>query len=89
MRLALVSWGGTMFEFLMPRLFLRSYPQTLLDGSRHAAVERQIEYGQERGVPWGISESGFGSTDADLNYQYQSFGVPGLGAETWSWSATW
>ncbi len=77
--LALVSWGGTMFEYLMPRLYLRSFPQTLLDESRHSAVERQIRYGRERGVPWGISESGYNFTDADGNYQYQSFGVPGLG----------
>jgi cyclic beta-1,2-glucan synthetase len=77
--LALVSWGGTMFEYLMPRLYLRTYPQTLLDESRHAAVERQIRYGREHGVPWGISESGYNFTDADGNYQYQSFGVPGLG----------
>jgi cyclic beta-1,2-glucan synthetase len=77
--LALVSWGGTMFEYLMPRLYLRTFPQTLLDESRQSAVERQIEYGRQRGVPWGISESGFSLTDADGNYQYQSFGVPGLG----------
>jgi cyclic beta-1,2-glucan synthetase len=77
--LALVSWGGTMFEYLMPRLYLRTFPQTLLDESRHSAVERQIEFGRSRGVPWGISESGFSITDADGNYQYQSFGVPGLG----------
>jgi cyclic beta-1,2-glucan synthetase len=77
--LALVSWGGTMFEYLMPRLYLPSYPQTLLDESRHSAVERQIQYGREQGVPWGISESGYNFTDADGNYQYQSFGVPGLG----------
>jgi cyclic beta-1,2-glucan synthetase len=77
--LALVSWGGTMFEYLMPHLYLRTFPQTLLDESRHSALERQIIYGRERGVPWGISESGYNFTDADGNYQYQSFGVPGLG----------
>jgi cyclic beta-1,2-glucan synthetase len=77
--LALVSWGGTMFEYLMPRLYTRTFPQTLLDESRHSAVEQQMQYGRERGVPWGISESGFSLTDADGNYQYQSFGVPGLG----------
>jgi cyclic beta-1,2-glucan synthetase len=77
--LALVSWGGTMFEYLMPRLFLRTYPQTLLAESRHAVVERQIDYAGQRGVPWGISESGYNKTDESWNYQYQSFGVPGLG----------
>ena len=77
--LALVSWGGTMFEYLMPRLFLRSYPQTLLDETRRAVVRRQIEFGRQRGVPWGISESGYSLTDVQQNYQYMSFGVPGLG----------
>jgi cyclic beta-1,2-glucan synthetase len=77
--LALVSWGGTMFEYLMPKLFLKSYQQTLLDETRRAVVKRQIEYGRERGVPWGISESGYSLTDVQQNYQYQSFGVPGLG----------
>jgi cyclic beta-1,2-glucan synthetase len=75
----LLSWGGTMFEYLMPRLFLRTYPETLLHASWRTATVRQIEYGRESGVPWGISESGFNALDAALNYQYQSFGVPGLG----------
>jgi cyclic beta-1,2-glucan synthetase len=76
---ALLSWGGTMFEYLMPRLFLRNYPGTLLDVSTQAAVDRQIAYGRQNRVPWGISESGFNALDAALDYQYQSFGVPGLG----------
>ena len=76
---ALVSWGGTMFEYLMPRLLLRAYPGTLLEESWRAAVDGQIEYGRQARVPWGISESGFGALDAALDYQYQSFGVPGLG----------
>jgi cyclic beta-1,2-glucan synthetase len=76
---ALLSWGGTMFEYMMPRLFFRDYPGTLLDESRLGAVGRQIEYGGERGVPWGVSESGFYALDGALDYQYQSFGVPGLG----------
>jgi cyclic beta-1,2-glucan synthetase len=77
--LALLSWGGTMFEYLMPRLLLPSFPDTLLDESQRAAVARQIEYGKQCHVPWGISESAFSTVDADLNYQYQAFGVPGLG----------
>jgi cyclic beta-1,2-glucan synthetase len=77
--IALLSWGGTMFEYLMPRLFVRAYPGTLLQESWKSAVARQIEYGREKGVPWGISESGFNALDAALDYQYQSFGVPGLG----------
>jgi cyclic beta-1,2-glucan synthetase len=75
----LVSWGGTMFEYLMPRLLLRTYPGTLLDESQRAAVARQIQYGRQRGVPWGISESGFSALDRARDYQYQSFGVPGIG----------
>jgi len=75
----LVSWSGSMFEYLMPALVMPSYENTLLDRSCKAAVQRQIEYGRERGVPWGFSESGFYLTDAHLNYQYRAFGVPGLG----------
>ncbi len=76
----LVSWGGTMFEYLMPRLLLPAPPGTLLDTAQHAAVARQIEYGRQTRTPWGISESGFYVIDAiALDYQYQSFGVPGLG----------
>jgi cyclic beta-1,2-glucan synthetase len=78
-RLCLISWGGTMFEYLMPPLLLRYYGGTLLDESRSAAVARQIEYGRQMGVPWGISESAFSSQFVSLDYQYQSFGVPGLG----------
>jgi len=75
----LVSWSGSMFEYLMPLLVMPGYEHTLLDHSCRAAVEHQIEYGRTRGVPWGISESGYHQTDAHLNYQYRAFGVPGLG----------
>ena len=75
----LLSWSGSMFEYLMPMLVMPSYENTLLDQSAHAAVRRQIDYGRQRGVPWGISESGYNATDAALNYQYRAFGVPGLG----------
>src|SRR4029453_4478232 len=78
-RATLMSWGGTMFEYLMPLLLLRSYPGTLLDQSCRASVRRQIEYGQQRHVPWGISESAYSLTDRAGNYQYRAFGVPGLG----------
>jgi cyclic beta-1,2-glucan synthetase len=78
-RLCLVSWGGTMFEYLMPELVLPCYPGTLLYSSRKAAVQRQREYARHARVPWGISESAFSSQYTSLDYQYQSFGVPGLG----------
>lgn len=76
---ALLSWGGTMFEYLMPNLFLRSYPDTLLDQTCRAAVDRQIEFGAQQELPWGVSESAYYAFDGALIYQYQSFGVPGLG----------
>jgi cyclic beta-1,2-glucan synthetase len=75
----LLSWSGSMFEYLMPLLVMPTYDHTLLDQTYRAAVERQIEYGRQRGVPWGVSESGYNTTDAHLNYQYRAFGVPGLG----------
>jgi cellobiose phosphorylase len=75
----LLSWSGSMFEYLMPMLVMPSYEHTLLYQTMRAAVERQIHYGRQRGVPWGISESGYNTTDAHLNYQYRAFGVPGLG----------
>ena len=68
-----------MFEYLMPQLVMPTYEHTLLDQTAKAAVARQIEYGQQRGVPWGMSESGYNTVDAHLNYQYRAFGVPGLG----------
>ena len=76
---ALLSWSSTMFEYLMPTLFLRSYPNTLLEQSCAAAVQRQIAYCKEKNVPWGISESSFYYFDANQVYQYRAFGVPGLG----------
>ena len=78
-RPVLLSWSGSMFEYLMPLLVMPSYDNTLLDETCHAAVERQIAYGKEMGVPWGNSESGYNAVDANLNYQYRAFGVPGLG----------
>ncbi len=76
---ALLSWSGSMFEYLMPLLVMPSYENTLLDQTYRAAVARQIEYGRQRGVPWGMSESGYNVFDVHLNYQYRAFGVPGLG----------
>ncbi len=78
-RPTLISWSGSMFEYLMPMLIMPSYEDTLLDRSCKTAVERQIDYGRQIHVPWGISESGYNLRDADANYQYRAFGVPGLG----------
>jgi cellobiose phosphorylase len=75
----LLSWSGSMFEYLMPLLVMPTYDGTLLDQTCRTAVERQIEYGAQRGVPWGMSESGYTTVDAHLSYQYRAFGVPGLG----------
>ena len=76
---ALISWTATMFEYLMPLLIMRSYEGTLLDQSHRAVVARQIEYGKEHGVPWGVSEAAYNARDLQLNYQYGPFGIPGLG----------
>ncbi|HEV7222619.1 MAG TPA: glucoamylase family protein [Pirellulales bacterium] len=75
----LLSWSGSMFEYLMPLLVMPTYENTLLDRTCIAAVRRQIDYGRQRGTPWGISESGYNTLDLQLNYQYRAFGVPGLG----------
>ena len=76
---ALLSWSGTMFEYLMPPLLMRSYPGTMIDTSTQASVDQQILYAREKKVPWGISESGYYAFDAAMNYQYHAFGAPGLG----------
>ncbi|HMN27403.1 MAG TPA: glucoamylase family protein, partial [Caldilineaceae bacterium] len=76
---ALLSWSGTMFEYLMPPLLLRHYQDTLLDATSYAVTDQQIAYGRSKNRPWGISESGFYVFDAGMSYQYQAFGVPGLG----------
>jgi cyclic beta-1,2-glucan synthetase len=76
---ALISWSGSMFEYLMPALVMRSPSDSLLSQTYAHVVARQIEYGEERAVPWGISESAYNARDIDFTYQYSSFGVPGLG----------
>ncbi|HSY25058.1 MAG TPA: glucoamylase family protein [Polyangiaceae bacterium] len=75
----LLSWGGTMFEYLMPALLMRSREGTLLSRTCDLVVQAQIEYGKKTRAPWGISESAYARLDANQTYQYQSFGVPGLG----------
>ena len=75
----LVSWTGTMFEYMMPAIWMNSQPNTLLDRAVRSAVRAQQKYGMRRGVPWGISESAYAKTDAEGTYQYAAFGVPSLG----------
>jgi len=76
---ALMSWSGSMFEYLMPNLVMPTWPGSLLDEMSQSAVMRQIDWGKERGVPWGVSESGYHAFDLQKNYKYHAFGVPGLG----------
>lgn len=75
----LLSWSGSMFEYLMPLLVMPTYEKTLLDHTYRSVIERQIDYGRKRDIPWGISESGYNRVDAAQNYQYKAFGVPGTG----------
>jgi len=75
----LLSWSGSMFEYLMPLLVMPTYEHSLLDQTCRAAVAWQIEYGRKRGTPWGISECGYNAIDVYHNYQYRAFGAPGLG----------
>jgi cyclic beta-1,2-glucan glucanotransferase len=75
---ALVSWSGSMFEYLMPMLVMRSFPSTVLAQTCRDAVLRHVAYGGERGVPWGVSESGYNVRDRHHTYQYRPFGVPDL-----------
>jgi cyclic beta-1,2-glucan synthetase len=77
----LLSWSGSMFEYLMPSLIMPNYEGTLLDLAGRGAVGRQIEYGRQLNIPWGVSESCYNVTDANLTYQYRAFGVPGLGLQ--------
>jgi len=76
---ALISWSGSMFEYLMPALLMRAPALSLLDHTYRLVVARQMSYAAELGVPWGISESAFNARDLKQAYQYSSFGVPGLG----------
>jgi hypothetical protein len=77
-RPVLLSWTGTLFEYLMPSLWMRSYSNTLLDRSRVAAVRSQQKYTARKGVPWGISESAYYKLDEEGSYQYYAFGIPHL-----------
>ena len=76
---ALISWGGSMFEYLMPSLVMRAPAGSLLEQSNRLVVQRHIDYATQLGLPWGISESAYNARDLGLTYQYSNFGVPGLG----------
>ena len=76
---ALISWSGSMFEYLMPSLVIRAPAGSLLEQTSRLVVQRQQAYGKDRNVPWGISESAYNARDMEFTYQYASFGVPGLG----------
>ncbi len=78
-RAALISWSGSMFEYLMPTLVMQAPPWSFIDDTNRVVVRRQEQYGAERRLPWGISESAYNARDLELTYQYSSFGVPGLG----------
>ncbi|MGC1378047.1 MAG: glucoamylase family protein [Anaerolineales bacterium] len=75
----LLSWSGTMFEYLMPLLFTKNYEETFLYDSCYAALDAQIGYTKQKNIPWGVSESGYYTFDVNMNYQYRAFGVPSLG----------
>ena len=78
-KLIMLSWSGTMFEYLMPDLLIKNYGGTFLSDSCYAALAVQISYAQQNHIPWGISESGYLAFDSNMNYQYRAFGVPDLG----------
>ena len=78
-RRALLSWTGTMFEYLMPCLIMKTYPGTLIERTCRAVIRGQIAYGADNRLPWGTSEAAYNARDLQLNYQYGPFGVPGLG----------
>ncbi|MGH6875207.1 MAG: glucoamylase family protein, partial [Aestuariivirgaceae bacterium] len=76
---ALISWSGSMFEYLMPSLVMKAPPGGIIDQTNRLVIRKQISYCSELGVPWGISESAFNGRDVEFTYQYSNFGVPGLG----------
>ncbi|HEX4038340.1 MAG TPA: glucoamylase family protein [Acidobacteriaceae bacterium] len=84
-RSVLLSWTGTMFEYLMPALWMRSYPDTLLSNSLYGAVEIQRAFARQHNIPWGISESGFAAKNEEGHYHYQAFGIPQVSLK---WDAT-
>ncbi len=78
----LLSWSGTMFEYLMPLIIMKNYDNTLLGETYKSVVDMQHDYGEQRHSPWGVSESGYYAFDINMNYQYKAFGIPGLGLKS-------
>src|SRR5690606_18795045 len=76
---ALLSWSGSMFEYLMPPLVMQEPAGGLLTQTNRLIVAKQMSYARSRGVPWGISEAAYNARDREMTYQYTNFGVPGLG----------
>jgi len=76
---ALISWSGSMFEYLMPSLIMRAPAGSLIEQTSRLIVRRQMDYGAAQGIPWGVSESAYNARDLEFTYQYSNFGVPGLG----------
>jgi cyclic beta-1,2-glucan synthetase len=76
---ALISWSGSMFEYLMPSLVMRAPSGSLIERTSQLIVRRQIQYGADLGLPWGVSECAYNARDLELTYQYSAFGIPGLG----------
>lgn len=75
----LISWSASMFEYLMPLIVMRNYPNTLLNETQASVVKQQISYGKMQEIPWGVSESAYNARDLQMNYQYGPFGIPGIG----------
>jgi cyclic beta-1,2-glucan synthetase len=76
---ALISWSGSMFEYLMPPLVMHEPVGSILDQTSRQVIKRQIAYGRSKGIPWGVSEAAYNARDREMTYQYTNFGVPGLG----------
>ena len=76
---ALVSWSGSMFEYLMPSLVMRAPASSLLEQTNESVVQQQIDFGGSRKIPWGVSESAYNVRDLEYTYQYSNFGMPSLG----------
>nr|WP_308240276.1 glucoamylase family protein [Mesorhizobium sp. J428] len=76
---ALISWSGSMFEYLMPPLVMNEPPGSILEQTSRQVIKRQIAYGRSKGIPWGVSEAAYNARDREMTYQYTNFGVPGLG----------